>query len=255
IRHRGAGTGNALTQPREFKPHVRHRSGRRQQAAGRPAPGLCLVSELSLPLLSVEDQSAALIDGANLAPTGRLSSNLPNSSPSDGGIDPRRLRFPQHPPCEMAHYAADCWDAECLLTTAAGVDWVDRSFTPSVVEPSSASALVVGHSLSTTYSRGRAETKLDDLFEPALGSHPTTAPLLPMNGGQPRCAAHPSLRIGDCCRSRISPACVDSPIARRLHRKSTPGATNSSCRSLITLIRISCRGQGRRFEANWIPIC
>ncbi|CAE6369124.1 unnamed protein product [Rhizoctonia solani] len=28
------------------------------------------------------------------------------------GIDPERLRFRQHMPNEMAHYAADCWDAE-----------------------------------------------------------------------------------------------------------------------------------------------
>jgi glycyl-tRNA synthetase len=27
-------------------------------------------------------------------------------------IDPARLRFRQHMPNEMAHYAADCWDAE-----------------------------------------------------------------------------------------------------------------------------------------------
>lgn len=28
------------------------------------------------------------------------------------GIDPKRLRFRQHMANEMAHYAADCWDAE-----------------------------------------------------------------------------------------------------------------------------------------------
>ncbi len=32
------------------------------------------------------------------------------------GIDPARLRFRQHEDDEMAHYAADCWDAEVLLT-------------------------------------------------------------------------------------------------------------------------------------------
>ena len=31
------------------------------------------------------------------------------------GIDPQRLRFRQHKADEMAHYAADCWDAEVLL--------------------------------------------------------------------------------------------------------------------------------------------
>ncbi len=32
------------------------------------------------------------------------------------GIDPKRLRFRQHLEDEMAHYAADCWDAEVLLS-------------------------------------------------------------------------------------------------------------------------------------------
>ena len=32
------------------------------------------------------------------------------------GIDPSRLRFREHEKDEMAHYAADCWDAEVLLS-------------------------------------------------------------------------------------------------------------------------------------------
>ncbi len=32
------------------------------------------------------------------------------------GVDPERLRFRQHLPDEMAHYANDCWDAEALLS-------------------------------------------------------------------------------------------------------------------------------------------
>ncbi|XP_026462980.1 glycine--tRNA ligase-like [Ctenocephalides felis] len=32
------------------------------------------------------------------------------------GIDPTRLRFRQHMGNEMAHYACDCWDAECLTS-------------------------------------------------------------------------------------------------------------------------------------------
>ena len=32
------------------------------------------------------------------------------------GIDPKRLRFREHEKDEMAHYAADCWDAEVLLS-------------------------------------------------------------------------------------------------------------------------------------------
>ena len=29
------------------------------------------------------------------------------------GIDTKKLRFRQHLSNEMAHYACDCWDAEC----------------------------------------------------------------------------------------------------------------------------------------------
>jgi glycyl-tRNA synthetase len=32
------------------------------------------------------------------------------------GVNPRRLRFRQHMGNEMAHYATDCWDAECLTS-------------------------------------------------------------------------------------------------------------------------------------------
>jgi glycyl-tRNA synthetase len=32
------------------------------------------------------------------------------------GLDPQRLRFRQHMRNEMAHYACDCWDAECLVS-------------------------------------------------------------------------------------------------------------------------------------------
>ncbi|KAI6196459.1 Diadenosine tetraphosphate synthetase [Aphelenchoides besseyi] len=32
------------------------------------------------------------------------------------GVDPKRLRFRQHMSNEMAHYAQDCWDAECLTS-------------------------------------------------------------------------------------------------------------------------------------------
>lgn len=32
------------------------------------------------------------------------------------GIDPEKLRFRQHMGNEMAHYACDCWDAECLTS-------------------------------------------------------------------------------------------------------------------------------------------
>jgi len=34
----------------------------------------------------------------------------------EAGVDPAKLRFRQHAKDEMAHYAADCWDAETLLS-------------------------------------------------------------------------------------------------------------------------------------------
>jgi glycyl-tRNA synthetase len=37
------------------------------------------------------------------------------------GVDPERFRFRQHLPGELAHYAADCWDAEALVEG----DWVE----------------------------------------------------------------------------------------------------------------------------------
>ena len=32
------------------------------------------------------------------------------------GMDPERMRFRQHLSTEMAHYAADCWDMEILVS-------------------------------------------------------------------------------------------------------------------------------------------
>jgi glycyl-tRNA synthetase (class II) len=45
------------------------------------------------------------------------------------GIDKSRLRFRQHLPNEMAHYAADCWDAEieCSYGWIECVGIADRS--------------------------------------------------------------------------------------------------------------------------------
>ena len=45
------------------------------------------------------------------------------------GIDKEKLRFRQHLPNEMAHYAADCWDAEieCSYGWIECVGIADRS--------------------------------------------------------------------------------------------------------------------------------
>lgn len=37
------------------------------------------------------------------------------------GIDPNRIRFRQHMSNEMAHYATDCWDCECLTS----IGWLE----------------------------------------------------------------------------------------------------------------------------------
>lgn len=39
----------------------------------------------------------------------------------DLGVDPERLRFRQHLPGELAHYAEDCWDAEAQVSG----DWIE----------------------------------------------------------------------------------------------------------------------------------
>ncbi|PAA89993.1 hypothetical protein BOX15_Mlig020212g1 [Macrostomum lignano] len=194
-------------------------------------PDFASVSELNLPLLSVEDQSAALTAptwrqlGASVASglvahetlgyyLGRIFLFLTKRC----GIDPRRLRFRQHPPCEMAHYAADCWDAECLLTDGCGrVDWIEcvgcadraaydlsrhseasgeslvaartatggtsRSFTPSVVEPSFGVGRLLSAILEHNYRQrpGRDEQRTC-LSLPAWLA-PYHCALLPMNGG------------------------------------------------------------------------
>lgn len=41
----------------------------------------------------------------------------PNQNhPNQIGMDPKRMRFRQHLSTEMAHYAADCWDMEILVS-------------------------------------------------------------------------------------------------------------------------------------------
>lgn len=67
------------------------------------------------------------------------------------GIDPGKLRFRQHMANEMAHYAADCWDAE-LFTTFGWIECVgcaDRSaYDLSVHAKKTGSPLVVRENLA-----------------------------------------------------------------------------------------------------------
>jgi len=44
------------------------------------------------------------------------------------GVDPNKFRFRQHMSNEMAHYACDCWDAECKTSYVSWIcDHVHRS--------------------------------------------------------------------------------------------------------------------------------
>ncbi|KAJ8985812.1 hypothetical protein NQ317_012052 [Molorchus minor] len=51
------------------------------------------------------------------------------------GVDPTRLRFRQHMANEMAHYACDCWDAECLTSYVGRRKKLPEPKVIDVVEP------------------------------------------------------------------------------------------------------------------------
>lgn len=76
------------------------------------------------------------------------------------GIDKERLRFRQHLPNEMAHYAADCWDAEieCSYGWIECVGIADRSAydlrAHTVRYKSSISSIVNGIRFSISYTVG-----------------------------------------------------------------------------------------------------
>ncbi|KAL8228389.1 hypothetical protein R6Q57_015973 [Mikania cordata] len=71
---------------------------RNEQMSGQSAKRLCLGEAVSKGI--VNNQTLAYFIGRVYLFLARL------------GIDEERLRFRQHLPNEMAHYAADCWDAE-----------------------------------------------------------------------------------------------------------------------------------------------
>lgn len=68
------------------------------------------------------------------------------------GVDPKKLRFRQHMPNEMAHYATDCWDAE-LLTSYGWIECVgcaDRSaYDLTVHSKKTGQPLIVRETLET----------------------------------------------------------------------------------------------------------
>ena len=71
------------------------------------------------------------------------------------GIDPVRLRFRQHMSNEMAHYACDCWDAECLTSYG----WIE------CVGCADRSAYDLTQHTNATGVRLAAEKKLDTPME------------------------------------------------------------------------------------------
>ena len=96
-------------------------------------PPIERVADVELPLYSVEDQQTE--DGTLRQPTvaeaveeGIVSEpwiafylGLSVGWYESVGIDMDRFRYRQHLPGELAHYAADCWDAEVEV----GGDWVE----------------------------------------------------------------------------------------------------------------------------------
>jgi len=96
-------------------------------------PPLERVSDVTLPLYSVEQQQAddgdvqevtvseAIEDGIIESDWVAFYLGLAKGWYERIGVDMDRFRYRQHLPGELAHYAADCWDAEAEL---AG-DWVE----------------------------------------------------------------------------------------------------------------------------------
>ncbi|PAA63022.1 hypothetical protein BOX15_Mlig022038g1, partial [Macrostomum lignano] len=95
--------------------------------ADKSHPKFASVAGLSLPLYSAKDQMAGL--DATEKPLGEAVSAgvIANQTLAyfmariflfmvRCGVDRQRLRFRQHLSNEMAHYACDCWDAECLTS-------------------------------------------------------------------------------------------------------------------------------------------
>jgi glycyl-tRNA synthetase (class II) len=88
-----------------------------------PLPPVQEVADVQLRLLGRDKQSGAT-DGELTGIGEAVGSGLVNNETLGyymartqlflvaSGIDPQRLRFRQHLSTEMAHYAADCWDAE-----------------------------------------------------------------------------------------------------------------------------------------------
>jgi len=96
-------------------------------------PDLAAVADVELPLYSAAAQEAEGEEYVSLTPREALESGPVNGewvayylARSKAwfervGVDMARFRFRQHLPGELAHYAADCWDAEALVDG----DWVE----------------------------------------------------------------------------------------------------------------------------------
>jgi glycyl-tRNA synthetase len=95
-------------------------------------PPLERVADVTLPLYSVEDQQSdggvreltvreAIDEGVVADPWIAYYLGVSTGWYERVGIDMDRFRYRQHLPGELAHYAADCWDAEAEL----GGDWVE----------------------------------------------------------------------------------------------------------------------------------
>ncbi|TNJ30261.1 Glycyl-tRNA synthetase [Giardia muris] len=95
---------------------------------GLKHPRFSSVAKLCVELLSAEDQLAGKERGRNMLLSEALSTGLLRHETmgyflgriylflKEIGLDTRRLRFRQHLPQQLAHYASDCWDCDCLLS-------------------------------------------------------------------------------------------------------------------------------------------
>lgn len=96
-------------------------------------PNFSRYSGYRMPLLGIrqqqEDSSALVTTMEEAVATGLIANEyvayyiaLTHEMMVKCGVDPAKLRFRQHMPDELAHYALDCWDAEIL---SARFGWVE----------------------------------------------------------------------------------------------------------------------------------
>ena len=102
-------------------------------ASGKKHPRFQEVKDVELPLLNRKTQLAGREEIETVAIGKAVATGLVDNETLGYflarialflkriGVDPNKIRFRQHMPNEMAHYAADCWDAEILNSSG----WIE----------------------------------------------------------------------------------------------------------------------------------